>query len=68
MRREVFDQDRPRSAKAQQLAEAFAGCEEWTLVPPRRRSTLPEPTPITAAQPQSRFFDFEEYEEERRAA
>jgi len=65
MRREVFDQNRPRSAKAQQLAEAFAGCEEWTLAPPRRRSTLPEPTPIASATPQSRFFD---YEEQQRAA
>lgn len=66
MRREVFDQERPRSAKAQQLADAFAGCEEWTLAPPKRRSTLPEPTPIsTGSRQEPRFFD---YEEERRAA
>lgn len=65
MRKEVFDQNRPRSAKAQQLADAFAGCEEWTLAPPRRRNTLPEPTPIASAAPPSQFFD---YEGERQAA
>lgn len=41
MPREIFDQDRPRSAMAKRLDEAFAGCEEWTLAPPSpRRSTL----------------------------
>lgn len=41
MPKEIFDQHRPRSAKAQRLDEAFAGCEEWTLAPPApRRSTL----------------------------
>lgn len=65
MPREVFDQDRPRSAKAQQFAEAFAGCEEWTPAPPRRRSTLPEPSAVATPLPQSHFFDFEE---DRRAA
>lgn len=37
MPEEIFDQDRPRSAKARRLDEAFAGCEEWTLAPPSRR-------------------------------
>jgi hypothetical protein len=41
---QIFDQnaqDRPRSTMAQQLDEAFAGCEVWTLAPPsQRRSSL----------------------------
>ncbi|HEX5375131.1 MAG TPA: hypothetical protein VFW48_03135 [Solirubrobacterales bacterium] len=41
MAKEVFDQQRPRSAMAQRLDEAFAGCDEWTVAPaPPRRSTL----------------------------
>lgn len=41
MPKQIFDQDRPRSTMAQQLDEAFAGCEEWTLAPPtQRRSSL----------------------------
>jgi hypothetical protein len=37
MPKEIFDQDRPRSAMAQRLDDAFAGCEEWTIVPPSER-------------------------------
>ncbi len=37
MPREIFDQERPRSAMAQRLDEAFAGCEHWTLAPPAQR-------------------------------
>ena len=37
MAKEVFDQDRPRSAMAQRLDDAFAGCEEWTIAPPSPR-------------------------------
>lgn len=41
MAKEIFDQNRPRSAMAQRLDEAFAGCDEWTLAPPSpRRSDL----------------------------
>jgi hypothetical protein len=41
MPKQIFDQDRPRSTMAQQLDEAFAGCEEWTLAPPsQRRSSI----------------------------
>jgi len=38
MAKEIFDQERPRSTMAQRLDEAFAGCDEWTVVaaPPRR--------------------------------
>ncbi len=39
MAKEVFDQARPKSAKAQLFAEAFRGCDEW-VVPPRK----PRPT------------------------
>lgn len=37
MAKEIFDQDRPRSAMARRLDEAFAGCEEWTIAPPSPR-------------------------------
>lgn len=37
MAKEIFDQDRPRSAMAQLLDDAFAGCEEWTVAPPSPR-------------------------------
>lgn len=41
MPKQIFDQDRPRSTMAQQLDEAFAGCDQWTLAPPvQRRSNL----------------------------
>jgi hypothetical protein len=47
---QIFDQDQPKSTPkstlAQSLNAAFAGCEQWTLAPPRRRSmTLPPPKP-----------------------
>lgn len=55
MPKQIFDQQRPRSTMAQRLDEAFAGCDEWTVIAaPRRRSTL-DFTP-TAASP-SRIFD-----------
>jgi hypothetical protein len=37
MAKEIFDQERPRSAMARRLDEAFAGCDQWTLAPPVRR-------------------------------
>lgn len=41
MAKEIFDQERPRSAMARRLDEAFAGCEQWTLAPPvQRRSEM----------------------------
>ncbi|HET9197197.1 MAG TPA: hypothetical protein VFN92_02940 [Solirubrobacterales bacterium] len=41
MSQQIFDQDRPRSTMAKRLDEAFAGCDEWTVIAaPRRRSTL----------------------------
>jgi hypothetical protein len=55
MSKQIFDQDRPRSTMAQRLDEAFAGCEEWTVIAaPRRRSTL-DFTPTAASTPQ--LFD-----------
>lgn len=52
MSKQIFDQDRPRSTMAQRLDEAFAGCDEWTvLAAPRRRSTLDfNPGAASAAQ------------------
>lgn len=44
MPREIFDQERPRSAMARRLDEAFAGCDQWTLAPPTpRRSEMAFP-------------------------
>jgi hypothetical protein len=41
MAKEIFDQERPKSAMARRLDDAFAGCDQWTLAPPsRRRSGL----------------------------
>jgi len=52
MSQQIFDQDRPRSTMAQRLDEAFAGCDEWTVIAaPRRRNTLDfTPTRAGAAQ------------------
>jgi hypothetical protein len=52
MSKQIFDQDRPRSTMAQRLDEAFAGCEEWTVITaPRRRSTLDfAPSAMAAAR------------------
>jgi hypothetical protein len=46
MAKEIFDQDRPRSTMAQRLDEAFAGCDQWTVVsaPPRRNSLDERPS------------------------
>jgi len=38
MAREGFDQARPRSTKAQRFADAFKGCDEWTIPPRKPRS------------------------------
>jgi hypothetical protein len=55
MPKQIFDQHRPRSTMAQRLDEAFAGCDEWTVIAaPRRRSTL-DFTPSTSRATQ--IFD-----------
>jgi hypothetical protein len=55
MSKQIFDQDRPRSTMAQRLDEAFAGCDEWTVIAaPQRRSTL-DSTP--AASSTAQIFD-----------
>ena len=55
MSKQIFDQDRPRSTMAQRLDEAFAGCDEWTVIAaPRRRNTL-DFTPTAAGT--SQIFD-----------
>jgi len=55
MSKQIFDQDRPRSTMAQRLDEAFAGCDQWTVVSaPARRSSLDfSPRPSSS----SRIFD-----------
>jgi hypothetical protein len=40
MSKQIFDQDRPRSTMAQRLDEAFAGCDQWTVVAAPRRNRL----------------------------
>jgi hypothetical protein len=68
MPQEIFDQNRPRSTKAQRLDEAFAGCEEWTLAPPSpRRSTLDVAPWLTGAPPIAGAPVYES-REDRRAA
>ena len=39
MPKEIFDQDKPRSAMARRLDEAFAGCDQWTIAPPPQRES-----------------------------
>lgn len=54
MSKQIFDQHRPRSTMAQRLDEAFAGCDEWTVIAaPRRRSALD----LTPAAGTARIFD-----------
>lgn len=50
MPREIFDQERPRSAMARRLDEAFAGCDQWTLAPPtqRRNEVVFSPPPSSS--------------------
>lgn len=52
MPKQIFDQDRPRSTMAQRLDEAFAGCDEWTVIAaPRRRSSIEfSPSGTSASQ------------------
>ncbi|MEZ5078716.1 MAG: hypothetical protein R2725_14905 [Solirubrobacterales bacterium] len=55
MAKQIFDQERPRSTMAQRLDEAFAGCDQWTVVvAPPRRDRL-DSTPSSASV--SRIFD-----------
>ncbi len=55
MSKQIFDQDRPRSTMAQRLDEAFAGCDQWTVVAaPPRRSGL-DLSPATSSS--ARIFD-----------
>jgi hypothetical protein len=56
MSKQIFDQDRPRSTMAQRLDEAFAGCDQWTVVAaPARRNSL-DFTP-RASNSSARIFD-----------
>ena len=52
MPEQIFDQDRPRSAMARRLDEAFAGCDEWTIAPPspRRADALDIAPWLTSAE------------------
>jgi hypothetical protein len=67
MAKEIFDQDRPRSAMAQRLDEAFAGCDEWTLAPPSPRRSDLDVAPWLS-QRTSRSGHFSAEEPESRAA
>jgi hypothetical protein len=50
--KQIFDQARPKSIMAQQLDEAFAGCDQWTVVaaPPRRSSIDFSPRPSSSSR------------------
>lgn len=50
MPKQIFDQDRPRSTMAQRLDEAFAGCDEWTVIAAPRRSSTLDFTPATSSR------------------
>lgn len=58
MPKEIFDQAQPtrRSAMAQRLDDAFAGCEEWTIAPPSPRRVDIDIAPwlSSSARPQTR--------------
>ena len=51
MPKEIFDQERPRSAMARRLDEAFAGCDQWTPAPPpqRARESALDPWPPSSS-------------------
>ena len=34
----IFDQHQPKSSLAQSLNEAIAGCDKWSIAPPRQRT------------------------------
>lgn len=67
MAKEIFDQNRPRSAMAQRLDEAFAGCDEWTLAPPSPRRSDLDVVPWLSRRA-SRAGNFSAEEPESRAA
>jgi len=50
--KQIFDQARPKSTMARQLDEAFAGCDQWTVVaaPPRRSSIEFSPRPSSSSR------------------
>ncbi|MBN8867361.1 MAG: hypothetical protein J0H98_07390 [Solirubrobacterales bacterium] len=59
MAREVFDQARPRSTKAQRFADAFKGCDEWTI-PPRKPRSMSGPVQEVQGSPfDSRLYGAE---------
>jgi len=51
MAKRIFDQDQPRSTLARRLNEAFAGCEKWTVAPPRERRLVDAPIPAPKTGP-----------------
>ena len=51
MAKQIFDQARPRSTMAQQLDEAFAGCDQWTLAPPSQRRSSIDLSPRASSSP-----------------
>ena len=53
MPKEIFDQARPKSAMAQRLDDAFAGCEEWTIAPPSPRRVDLDIVPWLERRPRS---------------
>jgi hypothetical protein len=46
--KKVFDQEQPKSPLAQSLNAAFAGCDTWTVAPPKRRAAAAVSAPKRA--------------------
>ena len=67
MPKEIFDQERPRSAMARRLDEAFEGCDQWTTAPPPRRQSETAFMPWPPSGP-AMSRSAEPPEQERRAA
>ncbi len=59
MAREVFDQARPRSSKAQRFADAFKGCDEWTIPPRKARSMSSSEFDVAESPFDSRIYGAE---------
>jgi hypothetical protein len=52
----IFDQNQPKSSLAQSLNAAFAGCETWTVAPPKRRAAyIPPPKNPRLSAPPGRY-------------
>jgi hypothetical protein len=55
--KKIFDQEQPKSSLAQSLNAAFAGCDTWTIAPPKRRAvSLPAPRRPQSTPAADRYY------------